>query len=293
MTGAPLPRTLALVACALVLSALLAGGGEAGLGPVSVPPPAHPERIVSIGLHQDELALALAPERVVAIDAFADEPDTSFVAAEAGHVGGRARASAESILSHRPDLVLLPGWVDRELEAAIVEAGVAVHREPVVTSVAEIRASIERLGGLLDAREEASSLLVSFDAGLAALAPPPADPPPVLLLSATGTSPGQGTLFAELVQLAGGRIALERDGILPLSIEALLAIDPAVIFVDAYVADGRARTTGQDGMIPDALRPHLRAVRDGRLHALAPRIANTTSHHVLETLAALHEAIAR
>lgn len=291
MLSAPVPRTLALVLAALALSASLAGTDDAASLTASMAPPRHPERIVSVGLHQDELALALAPERVVAIDAFADDPETSFVAAEAARVPSRARASTESILSLRPDLVLLPGWADRELEASLVEAGVAVHREPVATSLEQIRASILALGRLLDAAPRATAILAELDAGLAALPSPPASPPTVLLLSATGTSPGQGTLFAELVQRAGGRIALPHEGILPLSLESLLMIDPDVIFVDGYVADGRARTTGDAALIPEAIAPHLRAVREHRLHALSPRIANTTSHHVLETLHALREAL--
>jgi len=287
---------LALALLSLTLAA--AASRMAGSGAPSfdvVPVPAHPRRVVTLGLHADELALALAPERVVAIDAFADDPEASSVVEAARGVAGRASASVESVLAHRPDLVILPGWASPELEAGLAQGGVATVREPVPTRLGEIEESIARLGALLDAREAAAGLLTSLRAalaevdGLAPLWPPPR----AILLAATGTSPGTGTLFAELLARAGGRIALDRPGIAPLSVETLLARDPEVIFLDGYRADGRARGFGADAVIPAALRQHLQAYAAGRVHALSARLANTTSHHVAETLRALARALRR
>lgn len=257
--------------------------------------PAHPQRIVSLGLHQDELVLALAPERVVALDAFADDAQASFVVAEAAAVAHRVTATTESILREQPDLVLLPGWASFELQHALEAAGVAVHREPVAASVAGIRESIVRLGAVLDARARAAALLARFDRDLAEVRarPPMAPRPEVLLLAATGTSAGRGTLFAELVELAGGSIALSREGIVPLPLESVLRIDPDWILIDDYRADGRARSLGDSAVIPQSLAVHLRAHREGRMTPVAPRLANTTSHHVVETAQVLAELFRR
>ncbi len=297
--AAAAPSARGALGVALLSLALAAAGGRAAWTTApsvdGVAAPAHPRRVVALGLHADELALALAPERVVAVDAFADDPEASCVADEARRVAGRASASVESVLAHRPDLVILPGWASAELEAGLAQAGVATVREPVPTRLAEIEASIARLGGVLDAGEAAAGLLASLRAavaeveGLGPLSPPPR----AVLLAATGTSPGTGTLFAELLERAGGRIALDRPGIAPLSVETLLAEDPEVIFLDGYRADGRARGLGADAAIPGALRPHLRAYAEGRVHPLSARLANTTSHHVAETLRALAEALRR
>lgn len=281
-------------------AALIAGGSLAlaatctalSLGPAEtvprVAPPAHPRRIVALGLHNDEIALALAPDRVVAVDTFADDPAASFAVDAARAVEGRASASVESVLGHTPDLVLLPGWVAPELEAGIARAGVAVVREPVPTRLDEIDLSLARLGALLDAREAAEGLRAELREAASEIdALPSLEPPPrAALVAATGTSPGVQTLFAELLERAGGRIALPHAGILPLSLEALLASDPEVLFLDGYRADGRARAVGlaPDEVVPLAMREHLSAYRNGRVHRLAPRVANTTSHHVASTL---------
>ena len=289
-----LARALAVAAVSLILSGVLviASTPDVREGPVPIEPLVHPRRIVAIGLHQDEVALALAPDRVVAVDRFADDREASFVVEEARAIEARVTVSSESILRLDPDLVLLPGWVDRELEAAITRAGVAVHREPVVTSIDGIEASLRRLGVLLDAAPEADALIARLHEALSEL-PTRTDRPSALLLSATGTSPGQDTLFAELVARAGGRIAIERSGIVPLSMETVLALDPEVIFLDGYVADGRARTLGGDTGLPAPLRAHLRAARTYRVHSLSAREANTTSHHVIETLRTLAEQLSR
>lgn len=287
-------RALAVAASSLILSGVLviASTPDVREGPAPIEPPAHPRRVVAVGLHQDEIALALAPDRLVGIDRFADDREASFVVDEARAIPARVTVHVESILRLEPDLVLLPGWVDRELEAALTRAGVAVHREPVVTSVADIEASLQRMGALLDAEPGAAALVLRLQQARAAL-PTPRTRPSALLLSATGTSPGQGTLFAELVSLAGGRIAIERSGILPLSMETVLALDPEVIFLDGYVADGHARTLGGDAGLPAPLRDHLRAARRHRVHALSAREANTTSHHVIETLRTLSAHLSR
>jgi ABC-type Fe3+-hydroxamate transport system substrate-binding protein len=287
-------RALAVAALALILSGVLviASTPDVHVGPAPVEPPARPERIVAVGLHQDEVALALAPERVVGVDRFADDREASFVVDEARAIEARVTVSSESILRLDPDLVLLPGWVDRELEAAITRAGVAVHREPVVTSVEDIEVSVRRMGVLLDARAEADALVAELHRALDGL-PSPTRRPSALLLSATGTSPGRDTLFAELVARAGGRIAIERSGIVPLSMEAVLALDPEVIFLDGYVADGRARALGGNSHLAAPLRSHLRASRAHRVHSLSAREANTTSHHVIETLRTLAEHLSR
>ena len=274
------------------LSGLLGGGFVDPTIAAGPAPPEHPRLIVAIGLHQAELALALAPDRVLALDVFADDPEASFVVEEARAVPARVTASTESILGANPDLVLLPGWVSLELERAIAGAGVAVHREPMPTSLAQIRESIVRMSALLDADPEVSSAtLASFDRALAEVrALPPITPrPSVLLLAATGTSAGQGTLFAELVEVAGGRIALGSTGIVSIPLETVLRLDPTFIVLDGYRADGTSRAVGEDGIVPEGLRSHLGAFREGRVHALEARLANTTSHHVAETLSALAE----
>lgn len=284
------PGVVVLVSLALSAAAAAIPGAHTG-APRTTEPPAHPRRIVALGLHNDEIALALAPDRVVAVDAFADDPDASFCTAEASRIPRRVAASAESILGAQPDLVLLPGWISADLEAQLAGAGVAVVREPVPLELGQIRASLERLGALLDAPDAARALSAELDAALAEVdaLPVPSPRPTVALLAATGTTPGHGTLFGELVERAGGRMALDHEGIGAISVERLLAADPSVVFVDAYRADGRARAVGEapDDVLPSSVRGHLTAYREGRTHALTPRVANTTSHHVTETLRAV------
>lgn len=280
-----------VVLVSLALSATAAAIPGTSTDARATEPPAHPLRIVALGLHNDEIALALAPDRVVAVDAFADDPEASFCTAEASQIPRRVSASAESILGAQPDLVLLPGWISADLEAQLASAGVAVVREPVPLELAQIRASLERLGALLDAREAARALSAELDDALAEVdaLPVPRPRPTVALLAATGTTPGRGTLFAELVERAGGRMALDHAGITSISVERLLAADPSVVFVDAYRADGRARAVGEapNDVLPSSVRGHLTAYREGRTHALTPRVANTTSHHVTETIRAI------
>jgi iron complex transport system substrate-binding protein len=68
----------------------------------------------------------------------------------------------------------------------------------------------------------------------------------------------------------------------PLTTEALLELDPDILFVSEYVADGRAREVVEAPRISEDSRlSSLRAVRSGNVHVLPSAHVLATSHHVV------------
>ncbi|MFO0686979.1 MAG: ABC transporter substrate-binding protein [Sandaracinus sp.] len=282
----------------------------AGLAALAVPPatlaaaptrPAHPLRVVALGLPADELALALVgPERIVALDRFADDPRASNVIEEARSVRTRVPVRAEAIAPQEPDLVLVPAWAPMDLEQSLHALAIPTLRLDTPSSIADVRATIRTVAAALDAAERGEALVRAMDASLERTRARATGPrvPTVLLDSGSGFSPGRGTLLAELTHIAGGELLFDRlgrEGLVPLSLEHELALDPDVLWVDAYRADARARSVTSAMRGAHGLDPRLsglRAVRSGAVHAIDARYLLTTTHHVARTAEALADSLA-
>lgn len=286
---------------ALALGALAALAAPAVAPTADAPTaPTHPERIVALGLPADELALALVdPSRIAALDRFADDPNASNVVDAARGVRARVPVSSEAIAAVDPDLVLLPAWTGPALDEALHRFGIATLRVGTPTSIDDVRAAIRAVATALDAHDRGEALVAEMDASLdrtraqaTGLARPTA-----LVDAGSGLSPGEGTLLSELVQLAGGELLLARSGgrgLVPLSLERELSLDPDVLLVDAYRADARARGIVDATRAAYGLDPRLailRAVRTGHVRSLPARSLLTTTHHVARTAEALFEAL--
>lgn len=260
--------------------------------------PAHPMRVVALGIPADEIALALIePARIVALDRFADDPDASNVVERARMVARRVAVDVEQVLATEPDLVLVPAWAGADLEVGLHRFGVATVRVGNATSIEGVRDNVRRVASALDAVEEGRVLVRRMDAALesARLRTEGLGRPCVLLHAGSGYSPGAHTLFDELVEVAGGHLLLAQsgdEGLAPLSLEREISLDPDVVIVDAYRADARVRDiTGTTGFVADRRFAHLRAVREGRVFPVSARFLLTTTHHVAETVEELVRAL--
>lgn len=262
------------------------------LGASAVPPPGASApivdrpgprvRIVSLSLPADEVLLALTgPERIVALDEFADDP-ASNVRDEARQVDRRVHASVEEVLACDPDLVLASAWATAEVRDAIARAGVSLTVLPAPTTLDEVEANVRTVAAEIGASDGAERLLAEMRTRIAAVEARVRglSRPSVLLRSEGGISPGAGTLAEVIVERAGGRLvtaALGLAGFVPLPAERALSLDVDVVIVDAYRADGRARTIGDD--------PALSVLsRRARVVEVAPNLLMTTSHHVASTI---------
>lgn len=278
---------------ALLLSALgTAGAGarERAAGPVLAPSrEVRAERIVALALAADEVLLAVAdPARIVALDEFADDV-ASNVRVEARAVPRRVHSTVEEVLGADPDLVFCSAWASAELRAALGRAGVAVELIAPPTTLADVAQNARRIGRAVGEESSAEALVRDMEARIEAVrARRRRGPAPrVLLRSTEGVAPGAATLAHAIVEAAGGRLVtaeLGLSGFVPLPTERALALEVDVVIVDAYRADGRARSLGSD-LALDAL------ARRARVVSIPPNLLMTTSHHVASTVERLAEAL--
>ena len=164
---------------------------------------APPERVVSINLCTDQLAmLVAAPGQLVSVSWLARDPALSAMPDEARALPAN-HGLAEDILRLRPDLVLAGAWSDPTTLAMLERLGLRVETFGADADMAGIRADLLRMGDLLGRAERARDLAAAFDARLAAVPPPDGPPPRAALYATDGYSAGRGSLSDAILAAAG------------------------------------------------------------------------------------------
>jgi iron complex transport system substrate-binding protein len=262
----------------------LVGGGEA---PEIPEVEGRPARIVSATLSTDEMLLAMVePAELIAVTHFALDPRVSNVVERAREVPHVVTGDAEQLVSLEPDVVLADPVGRAETRALLTRVGVPVWQVPPAHSVEDVERNVRSVAVRIGMAERGEALVAEMERVIdeASARVRGVEPPTVLLYNRGGFTAGAGTLFDELLRLAGGRNAAAEAGIeghASIAIERALALDPDVILTTDYAADGRSRRMFAEATLADdpAWRA-TRAVREGRVHGLSGRTVLSTSHHV-------------
>ncbi|MDO5604358.1 MAG: hypothetical protein Q4G25_04255 [Paracoccus sp. (in: a-proteobacteria)] len=131
--------------------------------------PSPPERVVSINLCTDQLAMLVGAEgQIRSVSWLAGDPSVSLMADEARAIGLN-HARAEEIFLLAPDLVLAGTYTARPTVEMLTRLGLRVETVAPVNSTDELRAAILDMGELLGQPATARRLLDDFDARMAAL----------------------------------------------------------------------------------------------------------------------------
>ncbi|SIO29680.1 ABC transporter substrate-binding protein [Vannielia litorea] len=173
---------------------------------------APPERVVSINLCTDQLALALAaPGQIVSVTRMLQAEDTPLAAEARALPGNSARAEEVYLLA--PDLVLAGSFTAPDTLRMLDRLGLTVAVFPPAETLDDIRANITRMGALLGREPAAAEHVARFDARLAALPAPQGPAPLAALYAANGYSAGDATLPGQMVKAAGFTLLAEQLGL--------------------------------------------------------------------------------
>lgn len=265
------------LSCGVVAVLLFGAAGAAMAGPA--------RRVVSVNITSDEILLALAPERVVALSVLADEPEVSNVTREAKVVAARVKADPERILDLRPDLVVIGGQ-SVNIAAQLEPLGIRVIRIQGFESIEWIEELVRTLGDAVGARDRAEKLIAAMRDRLDAVRHRVATRarPRVLTYAVGGGASGRRTTFDAAIDAAGGENLAATLGIVGwkrLSLEQIVNADPDVIVMSA---SQRWAIGFQARFLEHPALRNVRAVRGGHVHLLPGRLMVTASHYIVETV---------
>lgn len=249
------PRTgrsiLALRRASSALGAALAlWAGAALAGP--------PERVVSINLCTDQLAMMLAgPGQLVSITHVSHDPNMS-VMLDAARAFPTNLGQAEEVFRLQPDLVLAGEYSSPYTVGLLRRLGVEVVQLPIVNSLDAIPGSLIEVGRLLGREPQAEALVARFEADLAALRTTGDATRRAALHYANNFTSGQNSLAHEILTAAGfANIAAEAglSGGGTLTMERLIMLMPDLV-ISGQPYPGASRSE-------EVLRhPAMEALRD-------------------------------
>ncbi|MFN8011137.1 MAG: ABC transporter substrate-binding protein [Holophagaceae bacterium] len=199
-----------------------------------------PRRVVSQALGTDELLLALAdPAQIAALSHLATDPKFSPVVQEASAHPRLRDSAAESVLAHRPDLVLMASYTRAETRALLQRSGVKVLVLARFDTFEDLCANALTVGEALGRRARAERTVAAWRARAEALAArlKGAVPVRVIAPSTYGFLAGRDTTFDDVCRHAGAlNVAAEAglQGHAPTPSEAMLGwrVDALVISDD-------------------------------------------------------------
>ncbi|OAM91097.1 ABC transporter substrate-binding protein [Termitidicoccus mucosus] len=293
-------------ACALLVFLLFGLSALQSFGPRAFAAPPQ-MRVVSQTVGNDELLLAVAsPSQIAALSHLATESDFSAVAAQAAAFPKLDKnATAESILSFSPTLVLFTDYSRTELVEQIHRAGVRSviikNYRTLDDTYGNLRLIAAELGP--EAAGRAERLIAGCEARVAALRAKMAGAKPVRVIapSTYGVIPGRDTTFQDLCDHAAAEnLAATLGGLrghAPPPSEKMIAwpVDK-VVLISGALQSGVRPLDGEDP-VQAALAPFLKlppyqfmpAVRERRVALLEPWQISCVSHHRV----AAYERLAR
>ncbi|MEC3859981.1 ABC transporter substrate-binding protein [Mesobacterium sp. TK19101] len=226
---------------------------------------AAPQRVVSLNVCTDQLALLLAaPGQLTSVSLLSRDPRTSAMV-EAARALPTNSGKAEDIVLLDPDLVLAGTFTTRATVSMLERLGYRVEVFAPINSLNDARANIARMGALLGQENRAAEVLAQFDARLAALTDAPSRRPRVALYYALGNTAGRQTLPGDILFHAGMDNIAEARG-LPfggrLPLEELVLDDPDLILIGRpYGGHSRATELLDHPVLRDSGK--LRRIEDG------------------------------
>lgn len=202
-----------------------------------------PQRVAALTLNASEILLDLLPTgRLVALHESAASDPSSNIRERAQGLP-RVGTDAEALLLLKPDLVITASYSKPEFIVQLDKAKLPVARLTRFSGLSSIYENIERLGNLVGEPARATAMITTMRRrieGLRASRPMADKPFRVLSLDVSGTVAGRGTLFGELIELAGAvNVAAEHniEGFGTVSAEQVQVWNPDVIVVGGDVQE--------------------------------------------------------
>jgi iron complex transport system substrate-binding protein len=247
-----------------------------------------PRRIVSVSPNVTEMLYGIgAFSQVVGITDYCTYPPEVN---KLPSIGGWHNPSLEKLASLQPDLVISDDGQAPFIEKNIEALGLQFLVVPNHT-VSDVYKGIADLGRATGHEQQAGRLIAQTREGLQRVSQSTAGratPSVILIVNRTpGTlrdvyTATEGGFLAELVGIAGGRIAAQkaRNGYGKLSKEDLLAINPDIIL--DFIHGSESRFAGNPIEAWKEM-PELKAVRMGRVHGVNEDYVPHASQRMVQT----------
>lgn len=256
--------------------------------------PEPPQSILSLMLFSDEVLLKMLPaDRFAAVTSIGSNPVYSNTAEQAAGITPVIEFTVEQVINLYPDLVIAADWSEADKIQQLRQAGIPVYQIATPQNLEDITAGIRTLGRLVNERRGADSIINDMNQRIARLtaavdAIPEQERVTALDYNSWNSASGSATTWNLVLQLAGitnAAAALEADnfGQAPLSKEALIDIDPDIIFLPGYIwGDDTSADAFFRQITEDPALAGMQAIENDRVYMFPERLKGTYSQYLIE-----------
>lgn len=256
--------------------------------------PKKPTRIVSTSLATDEFLFSLVdPSRIVAVTEISTDQGISNVAGKTNSIANKIKTvTAEQIITLKPDLVLLPTYVDPGVVEQLDKAGMPVFQLKDQTSFQGIQDSVRLIAQLVGEKQKGEDVIKEFNQELSAIDNKVKSISSdkrlkVLYWSSYGSSVTAKTTIGEMIVRAGGVNVVSEAGLAGteypdfpnISKETVLSLNPDVIITDGY---GAQESGFVDAWKKDPSLKQVNAFKNNRVFVLNSAHLTNASHYVVK-----------
>ncbi|MEI4195276.1 ABC transporter substrate-binding protein [Roseovarius sp. E0-M6] len=203
-----------------------------------------PERVVSMNLCTDQLAMMLAAEgQLYSISDIAQDPLMSPMVEEARAYRVN-HGLAEEIYLMQPDLVLAGQYTNLATVEMLRRLGIPVAIFDTTRGLDQVAARIAKMGSVLGREDAAQTMIDEFESRLTELRAGDGPRPEAVLYYANGYTLGGQTLAGDILEAAGFENAALRAGYASgarMPLEVLAALDPDIV-ITAQKYPGASRS---------------------------------------------------
>lgn len=233
--------------------------------------PDKPQRIVPVGVSTEDMVIALnGIDNIAALGVLPNNYPN-----ESNQVKTHIAFNTEGILSLKPDLLIIPDWVDQEQVTTLRALKVPLYVYKSPRSLDEIKGTISEMGVLLNRQAEADKIVADMNERLAKVHTFTAQFPErktVAYYGVMGLSGGIGSTFASMAENANVNNAAVILGLGSSdkgTKEDLLVINPDVIILpsDAYSRD-QYKEIAESSIYSDEAFQNIKAVKNKQVFVI-------------------------
>lgn len=256
--------------------------------------PLRPQRIVPLGIGADEILWEMVgPERLAALTFLSDDAGISNISAASQPFPHKVKASLESVIACKPDIVFVPEWQPPELIQTLRDAGIPVYVYHSARTIDEVKTVIQEFGRLTGEEANAAEMIRKMDVELEDVAArirqiPPEQRKKVVRLSVMGGSGGSGSTFDDICQRAGvingaSAAGVSREEVM--TKEQLVAQNPDILLMPNWDYNGKSGVPKyRQEVASDPALQSITAIREQQLVDVPDRYLYCTAQSIVKAV---------
>ncbi|MDX2321316.1 MAG: ABC transporter substrate-binding protein [Moritella sp.] len=257
-----------------------------------------PQRISSKTLFTDAVLLDLVDDSALSsLTDLAINPNYSLIIERLPKGVPLLGLNIEMIIANRPDIVFAANWTDPGKLTILENAGITVFRLQAPNNLTDIETEILRVGKIVNKNAEALKIVATMRSRLKADVVPVDHKLTGMDYNPWGTSSGKASSWNGLLEQAHvvniiKDYATDKYGQVPISKEMIIALNPEVLFIPAWVyGDENTANKFRQTVLSDPSLQSVSAIKHNRVYQVPHALRGVYSQYYVDAIRFINHSV--